>query len=94
MNFNINLNNAGGKMVTVSSVIGHNITSGGEYMYHLRFGRNGSAWVNDSDIVGEELIAEYNKKHSIHTTYIVCRVSSKKQSGPTHVSLRSQENRI
>lgn len=96
MDFNIKLNNNASptRMANITSIIGHRILDGGEYMYQVRFGRYGTSWVKDSEMVGEQVIAEYNKQKGIHTAYIVCRVSSKKQSGPTHVSLRGQERRI
>lgn len=66
-----------------------------EWKVHFR-GYVGGDWISDDDCECEQLIQEYlrGQRTSISTIYVICRVSSKKQAGPTHVSLADQENMV
>ena len=65
-----------------------------KYNFQLLFKDGSSEWVADEDTNCEQLISEYLHGNSINTTYLICRVSTKEQSGDTHVSLEAQEQEL
>lgn len=57
--------------------------------------RDGSKdWISDSDCNCEWLISKYLLEKNIKTTFIVCRVSSKKQASMESTSLETQEKEL
>lgn len=80
----------------VDKVLDHKCDNG-QYYFLLKFkGFPETEWVHDKDCFCEKLIREYlnRKDPNLRTVYCVCRVSTKKQAGPTHVSLQVQEERL
>ena len=65
-----------------------------KYNFQLLFKDGSSEWVADEDTNCEQLISEYLHGKGINTTYLLCRVSTKEQSGDTHVSLEAQEQEL
>lgn len=88
--------------VEVTRVSEHRITQNGVWQFkvHFKGERDGGEWIDDSDCDCEKLIHAYLNRLSaqegraIMTVYCICRVSSKNQVGPTHVSLEAQEDRL
>lgn len=88
--------------VEVTRVSEHRITKNGVWQFkvHFKGERNGGEWIDDADCDCEKLIHAYLNRFSaqggraIMTVYCICRVSSKNQVGPTHVSLEAQEDRL
>jgi DNA invertase Pin-like site-specific DNA recombinase len=81
----------------VSRIGGHRILNDGTWQFKVFFkGDNQGYWTDDRDCNCENLIKEYIQRScpSVITMYCLCRVSSKKQSGPTHVSLDAQEKQL
>lgn len=76
----------------VTRVSAHKI-KGTTIRWRVHFRGGTSEWVSDSDCNCEALIQEYlsTTGTNIRTIYVICRVSSKKQAGPTHVSLKDQK---
>jgi DNA invertase Pin-like site-specific DNA recombinase len=67
----------------------------GVWYFQLRFKSGEIDWVKDEDCNCEYLISEYMEKNKmVNSYYLICRVSTKGQSGPTHVSLSLQEERL
>jgi len=64
------------------------------WMFKVKFKDGTSEWVRDDDCHCDKLISEYLKHAGIRTIYCFCRVSSKAQAGPGHVSLDVQEDKI
>ena len=64
------------------------------YNFQLLFKDGSSEWVADEDTNCEQLISEFLHGNGINTTYLLCRVSTKEQSGDTHVSLEAQEQEL
>lgn len=78
----------------VTRVSGHRISDEGIWQFKVHFkGYQGGEWVDDSDCDCESHIRTYfdGLDGSIKTVYCICRVSSKNQAGPGHVSLEAQE---
>jgi len=65
-----------------------------KYNFQLLFKDGSSEWVADEDTNCEQLISEFLHGNNINTTYLICRVSTKEQSGDTHVSLEAQEQEL
>ena len=86
----------------VKEIVAHSIeldknSSIGRFRFLLRFkGYKTPEWIDDSECNCEILIRKYLREHVPHVrvAYGLCRVSSKHQTGPTHVSLIAQEKRI
>jgi len=82
----------------VSRVSAHRITETGVWQFKVHFKgyRDNGEWVNDADCHCEKTIREYlnTLAKPVKTIYCVCRVSSKNQTGPKHVSLDAQEHRL
>jgi DNA invertase Pin-like site-specific DNA recombinase len=81
----------------VSRIGGHRILNDGTWQFKVFFkGDSQGYWTDDRDCDCEILIKEYIQRScpSVITMYCLCRVSSKKQSGPTHVSLDAQEKQL
>lgn len=84
-----------GSAVEVSAVTDHRVDEKGNWHFRLRFkGFRDTEWVADKHCDCEKLIREYLATKRISTVYGICRVSSKNQAGPTHVSLQAQEFRL
>lgn len=83
-------------MCEVKEVIDHRVSSSGEYQFKLSFTDGDICWVNDSECDAEYYIRHYlsNNAPNVRTIYCVCRVSSKTQAGPDHVSLDAQASRL
>lgn len=77
-------------MVKVTKVLDHE-EKAGEYMFKLRYTDGTVKWVDDADCDCETLIRAYLE---VKTMYLICRVSSKSQLGPTHVSIEVQEAQL
>jgi DNA invertase Pin-like site-specific DNA recombinase len=78
----------------VTRVSDHRITPEGVWQFFVHFkGVRGGTWIDDSDCDCENFIKRYLDK-SIRTIYCVCRVSSKNQTGPRHISLEAQEHKL
>jgi DNA invertase Pin-like site-specific DNA recombinase len=80
----------------VSKVIEHRITQKG-FEFKLVFkGDKEPVWVADRDCNCERLIKNYFSGLAKYprTVYLICRVSSKNQTGPNHVSLQAQEQKL
>ena len=82
----------------VKSVVDHKHDGNGNFSFKLRFWyEKETEWVADKDCSCEALIQKYlssEKLTKIRTAYLFCRVSSKQQKGPTHVSLVAQESAL
>jgi DNA invertase Pin-like site-specific DNA recombinase len=82
----------------VTSICNHRKNKNGSYSWNVRFSgfSQRPEWVHEDDTNCEKLIQQYLKEHApyIRTVYGICRVSSKTQTGPTHVSLDAQEAKI
>lgn len=82
----------------VTSVCGHRQNKDGSFSWRVRFKGYPAKpeWVDDLDCHCEAKIQAYLADHApfIRTVYGLCRVSSKNQTGPTHVSLAAQEHLI
>ncbi len=62
--------------------------------FQLKWKGGGCSWVADEDCTCEFLINKYLHSIGIRTYYLVCRVSTKEQTGDTHTSLEAQEAEI
>lgn len=85
----------------VTRVSEHRITKTGVWQFKAHFkGERGGEWIDDADCDCEKLIKDYFSQlkmttgKDIRTVYGICRVSSKNQVGPQHVSLEAQEQRL
>lgn len=78
----------------VCHIYGHRKTSTGEFEFKIGWVNGGVDWVADSECNCEFLINRYLHSKEIYTNYLVCRVSTKEQSGGTHVSLEAQEEEL
>ena len=74
----------------VVAILNHS-RSGNVWKFLLEWSDGTSDWVKDDDCECEWLINNYLHKQGIRTAYILCRVSTKNQSGAEHVSLEAQE---
>jgi len=80
--------------VEVTKVLDSSIVNG-KYSFLLKFkGYSTPEWLNEDDCNCEELISEYLHSKGVNTIHLFCRVSSKTQSGPNHVSLQAQEEAL
>lgn len=76
----------------VSRVCDHKILSDGKWQFKLQFKNDKCQyWIDDDDCNCEKLIAEYLARLGVYTAYLICRVSTKTQTGPGTVSLEAQE---
>ena len=82
----------------VSAVIGHTKPHPADginsWMFEVQFKDGTTEWVREDDCHCDKLISEYLKRANIRTVYCFCRVSSKNQASPGHVSLDAQEEKI
>jgi len=82
----------------VEMVCDHRINKDGIWQFQVYFKGypNSSYWIDDSDCNCEKPIKSYFEtlKGQIKTIYCLCRVSTKNQTGPLHVSLEAQERRL
>lgn len=86
----------------VTRVSSHRVTEEGiwQFKVHFKGERTGGEWINDEDCFCEKNIRDYfisvasKGQGSIKTIHCICRVSSKSQAGPNHVSLEAQEDRL
>jgi len=78
----------------VSSITNFSNNTNNKYNFQLLFKDGSAEWVADEDTNCEQLISEYLHGKGINTTYLLCRVSTKEQSGDTHVSLEAQEQEL
>lgn len=81
----------------VRKVVDHRVDEKGNFSWLIQFDRyNEPEWIEDHDCSCEIKIQEYLTAHApyVRTVYGVCRVSTKNQQGPTHVSLAAQEAEI
>jgi DNA invertase Pin-like site-specific DNA recombinase len=86
-----------GQQCEINRVVDHRITARGVWQFHIQFKGHDrvTEWVDDCDCDCEKSINEYLAGTGVpRTVYSFCRVSSKKQTGPRHVSLEAQEQRI
>lgn len=60
----------------------------------VRFNDNSTEWVDSKHCNCDKLISKYLKENNIKTVFCFCRVSSKGQTGPGHVSLEAQESEL
>lgn len=76
----------------VTSVCDHQVRRG-KFIWKVRWkGFPSPEWIKDEDCNCEKKIQEYLAENTnIRTIYGICRISSKSQLGPTHVSLNAQE---
>ena len=82
------------KSYEVKGVAGYRQVEG-KFEFNLQYkGFKGEFWTPDKDCSCEELILDFLRKESIKTVYCICRVSTKKQAGPTHVSLDLQAYKL
>ena len=67
-----------------------------EWEFQVTFKDGSTQWVNDSKCNCEQKISEYLNKEAPHirTAYIICRVSTKAQTGCTSTSLKGQETEV
>jgi DNA invertase Pin-like site-specific DNA recombinase len=83
----------------ISAVIDHKTIHGqtftsSHWMFKVRFEDGSEEWVKEEDCQCEKYINEYLKRVKIRTIYCFCRVSSKDQCSPGHVSLDAQEEKL
>jgi DNA invertase Pin-like site-specific DNA recombinase len=85
----------------VTRVSEHRISQDGVWQFKVHFkGELGGTWIDDADCDCEKLIRAYFRQleavsgNRIRTIYCICRVSSKNQTGPQHISLEAQEQRL
>jgi DNA invertase Pin-like site-specific DNA recombinase len=81
----------------VRKVTDHHITSDGVWQFLVHFkGERAGVWIDDDDCNCEKLIKSYFRStgNKTRTVYCICRVSSKNQTGPKHVSLEAQGMRL
>lgn len=81
----------------VARVSDHRISPAGVWQFFVHFkGERQGQWIDDADCNCEKLIKAYFRGlgEAIRTIYCICRVSSKNQAGPRHVSLEAQEHRL
>lgn len=76
----------------VKGVIDHKIEDG-EWFFNFQFKGYGkyTEWIKDTDTKCEEVISAYLESIGINTVHLFCRVSTKKQGDPQHISLHAQE---
>ena len=77
--------------VEVKKVLDYKVTNTCDFMFKLRFSNGEVEWVNDVDCNCELLISKFLKEKGIETIYLICRVSTKKQTECTSTSLEGQE---
>jgi DNA invertase Pin-like site-specific DNA recombinase len=96
------------KHCEIKRVVGHRVTdrmgrpvqagspgNGWQFQILFKGSDRTTEWVDDCDCDCEKSINEYLARIGAgRTIYCLCRVSSKKQTGPRHVSLEAQEQRI
>ena len=76
----------------VQSIVNHRVDKNGNYSFEIKFKRyQGTHWIHDDDCNCEYLISKYLKKKGVETIYLICRVSTKKQTECTSTSLEGQE---
>ena len=82
--------------VEVKKIIGHNRSKlTGIFTFKIKFVDGTIEDVSDLDCSCESVIRNYMEEQKLgRTVYCVCRVSSKQQVGPRHVSLKVQELRL
>ena len=67
----------------------------GKFEFKLKYkGYSEEYWTPDKDCDCEELIHDCLKRMKIKTVYCICRVSTKRQEGPTHLSLDMQSAKL
>lgn len=67
----------------------------GKYEFKLKYkGYPDEYWTPDKDCDCEELIHACLERMRIKAVYCICRVSTKKQEGPTHLSLDMQSAKL
>jgi len=67
----------------------------GKRQYLLRFkGFRTSEWVSEDHCNCDSLVAKYWRSKGVNTVHLFCRVSSKTQAGPNHVSLDTQVKKL
>lgn len=77
----------------VTKVLDHKIV-GGKWSFFLRFKDGSREWIDDADCNCEELIREYLDGKGVSVVYLICRVSSKKQSNFNTCSLDVQKQHL
>jgi DNA invertase Pin-like site-specific DNA recombinase len=80
----------------VSRIISHMCNDQGEFRFTIRFTDRTTETVNDTDCACEVRIQEYLEARApnVRTAYLFCRVSTQRQSGPTHISHAVQERTL
>lgn len=81
----------------ITKVQNHKVLPNGTYQFLLKYkGYPEATWTDDAKCDCEDLIQEYFARidHPVKTIHAVCRVSCKNQTGPMHISLEAQENRL
>jgi DNA invertase Pin-like site-specific DNA recombinase len=82
------------EMLVVTKVLGARNTSPSDWEFNCRFkGISKPQWVKDENCECEKLISAVLPVE-VKTAYCFCRVSSKQQTGDTHVSLEAQEEAL
>lgn len=77
--------------VEVKKVLDYKVTDTYDFIFKLRFSNGQVEWVNDVDCNCELLISKFLKEKGVETIYLICRVSTKKQTECTSTSLEGQE---
>jgi len=78
----------------VSNILNHRCVNNiWEFLINFK-GCKKNEWVLDTDCLCESVISTYLHSKNINTHYLLCRVSSKNQTGPTHVSLDVQSSEL
>lgn len=81
----------------VKSVIDHRLDRSGNFEFNVKWvGYNKeTSWLTEEECENcEKLVSDYLHSKNINTCYCFCRVSSKAQTGPTHVSLDAQASEL
>jgi len=83
----------------VTKILEHQVSKDGKWSFRVEFKgwKGDSWWIDDDDCDCELHVREYMDKLREplrKTIYCICRVSSKNQTGPTHVSLKVQEKEL
>jgi DNA invertase Pin-like site-specific DNA recombinase len=80
----------------VREVLNHKVVDG-KYYFLLKFeGFKEPEWISDDNCNCEYQIREYlnETEEKLRTVYCISRVSSQQQTGPNHISLEAQKNRL
>ena len=79
----------------IQKILNDRLSEDGFWSFEILFkGYKKPEWVDDCDCDCEETISQYCSSKGIRTIYCFCRVSTKNQVGPLHVSLEAQEQEL